>query len=66
MCVLFVRSRGCGKADNEGDAEVSKSDLTFPSEQSDSYTAYEKCVHEVMVAKVGRCRGFHFNQELTN
>lgn len=61
LSVLFVRSRGCGKADNEGNTEFSKSYLTFPCGQSQ--IPYEKCVYEVMVAQVGRCWGLHFNQE---
>lgn len=63
--MLFVRSRGCGKADNEGNIEGSKSKLTFPYEQAlwqDYYIGHAKCVWVVVVAEVGGHEGLHFKQ----
>lgn len=71
FCVSFcvhvcavVGSRGCGKADNEGNTEVSKSDLTFPCEQSQIPTVLTKsvCVRSWW-QRWGVFRGLHFNQE---
>jgi len=60
VCVLCIRSRGCGKADKGGNIDSTKSDLTFPCEQSlwqDSCIGYAKCVW-VVVAEMDGHRGF--------
>lgn len=65
VCVhgLFIRSRACGEADDEGTIEDSKSDLTFTYEQSlwqDSYSVVQRVC--LVMAELGGCGRLHFCQ----